>query len=129
MKSKFDVNTSYDGNGSLQVIVDKPQTIRLYAAQSIDIDKACLIHEAYIKTSAVQGKVSLEMHCHFNGKGELFSRSLNQTLSGNQKWTKLRTEFFLKEDENPDKIKLNTVFEGSGTAWIDPIKLSAQELY
>lgn len=44
-------------------------------------------------------------------------------LSGTTDWTTQETEFFLKAGENPDNVKLNLVINGSGTVWIDEIRL------
>jgi hypothetical protein len=45
------------------------------------------------------------------------------TLSGTTNWTRLEIPFFLKAGENPDNVKLNLVCEGTGTAWVDDIRL------
>lgn len=74
-------------------------------------------------TENVEGQVFLEMWCHFPGKGEFFSRGLQNTLSGTTGWTTVETVFFLKKGENPDNVKLNLVIDGRGTIWIDDIHL------
>jgi hypothetical protein len=38
-------------------------------------------------------------------------------------WTMEEIPFFLKKGKNPDNVKLNLVFDGTGTAWIDDIRL------
>jgi len=65
----------------------------------------------------------LEMWCHFPGQGEYFSRGLHAPLTGSNEWSSQETVFFLKEGENPDNIKLNLVVNGTGTVWIDNIKV------
>jgi len=44
-------------------------------------------------------------------------------VSGTTDWTTEETPFFLQKGENPDNIKLNLVMNGTGTAWIDDIRL------
>ena len=63
------------------------------------------------------------MWCRFPGKGEFFSRGLQSPLTGTTDWTTEETAFFLKKGENPDNVKLNLVINGSGTAWIDDVRL------
>jgi hypothetical protein len=35
----------------------------------------------------------------------------------------MQTPFFLKKGEKPERVKLNLVITGKGTAWIDGIRL------
>jgi hypothetical protein len=71
----------------------------------------------------VEGRVYLEMLCHFPFKGEFFSKGLIEPLTGTTNWTKVETPFLLKKGENPDNVKLNLVIDGKGTVWIDDIRL------
>jgi hypothetical protein len=119
----IDKDISSDGNGSLKMTSTKPTVIRLFETGDIDVEKARLIYQARVRTENVEGKVYLEMWCHFPGKGEFFSRGLQTPLTGTTEWTTEETPFFLKKGENPDNVKLNLVINGKGTAWIDDIRL------
>ncbi len=112
-----------DGRGSLQVSADEPLTVRLFETGDIDIENARLLYRARVRTDNIEGEAYLEMWCHFPGRGEYFSRSLHAPLSGTTDWTTQETPFFLKVGENPDNIKLNLVIAGTGTVWIDDIRL------
>ncbi|MFC1475476.1 hypothetical protein ACFLQW_00555 [Candidatus Zixiibacteriota bacterium] len=114
---------SADGNGSLQVTIDQPTVVQLYELDNLDIEDASLIYRARLRTQNVKGRVYLEMLCHFPELGEYFSRDVQTPLSGTTDWTTEETPFFLRRGQNPDRVKLNLVFEGSGTAWIDDIRL------
>ena len=83
----------------------------------------CSFYQARLRTEDVQGQVYLEMWCHFPDKGEFFSRSVDTPLTGSTEWTTEETPFSLKKGENPDFVKLNLVFDGTGTVWIDDIRL------
>ncbi len=120
---ELDKEITKDGKGSLKITATEPTIIKLYEIGDIDVENARLIYEAKIKTENIEGKVFLEMWCHFEGKGEYFSRNLQSFLSGTNNWSSQETIFFLKKGENPDNIKLNLVIEGTGTAWIDEIKV------
>ena len=119
----FDPTQSVDGKGSLRITATGPTTVRLYELGDIDVDNARLIYQASLRTENTQGRVYLEMWCHFAGKGEFFSRGLASAPSGTTDWTTQETVFFLQPGENPDNVKLNVVMDGPGTAWIDDIKL------
>ena len=114
---------SKDGKGSLKIAAAEPTVIRLFETGDIDIENARLIYQAKIRTEGVQGQVFLEMWCHFPGKGEFFSRGLQSPVSGTTEWTSVETPFFLQKGENPDNVKLNLVINGTGTVWIDDIRL------
>ncbi len=120
---QMDRTISADGNGSLQVTADRPTVIRLYELGNLDVEDALLIYRAQVRTEDVKGHVYLEMLCHFPNQGEFFSRDVQTPLSGTTDWTTEETPFFLRKGQNPDRIKLNLVFEGTGTAWIDDIRL------
>ncbi len=120
---EIDKNISSDGNGSLRVTTTRPTVVRLFEVRDIDIENARLIYQARVRTEKVEGKVYLEMWCHFPGKGDFFSRGLQTPLTGTTEWTTEETPFLLKKGENPDNVKLNLVINGKGTAWIDDIRL------
>jgi hypothetical protein len=119
----IDSRVKKEGQGALKIEVAKAEVIRLYETGDIDIEDAVLVYQARLRTEDVQGRIYLEMWCHFEDKGEFFSRGLDATLSGTTKWTQLETPFFLKAGENPDNVKLNLVCEGTGTVWVDDIRL------
>ncbi|MFZ2053267.1 MAG: hypothetical protein WAU81_03625 [Candidatus Aminicenantales bacterium] len=119
----IDSRIKKEGQGALKIVVAEPAVVRLFETGDIDIEDAVLIYQARLRTEDIQGRVYLEMWCHFEGKGEFFSRGIDATLSGTTKWTRLEIPFFLKAGENPDSLKLNLVCEGTGTVWVDDIRL------
>ncbi len=125
---EVDRDVSIDGNGSFKVSATGPTTVHLNETGDIDVENARLIYGAKIRTEGFDGQVYLEMWCHFPGKGEFFSRALKSPLSGTNDWTSQETMFLLKEGENPDNVKLNLVLNGTGTAWIDNIRLMSGPL-
>ncbi|MEW6583996.1 MAG: hypothetical protein AB1442_00120 [Nitrospirota bacterium] len=119
----IDKDVSSDGKGSLRITAESPTVVRLFETGDIDVENARLVYQARVKTENVQGQVFLEMWCHFPGKGEFFSRGLETPLTGTVEWATEETPFFLQKGENPDNVKLNFVINGTGTVWIDDIKL------
>jgi hypothetical protein len=120
---ELDKENSSDGHGSLRINSSGASTVRLFEVQNPGIENARLIYQARIKTRELQGKAYLEMWCRFPGKGEFFSRALNQTYSGSNEWSSTETPFFLQKGQKPDLVRLNLVVEGAGTVWIDDIRL------
>jgi hypothetical protein len=112
-----------DGDGSLRIQADQPVTVRLYETGDIDIEEARLIYRAKIRSEDVSGRVYLEMWCQFPGKGDFFSRALHSPITGTNDWSTQETPFFLQPGQNPENVKLNLVIEGTGTVWIDDIRL------
>jgi hypothetical protein len=115
--------TSSDGQGSAKVTAAAPTVVRLYETGDIDAENARLIYQAKVRTQDVKGQVYLEMWCVIPGKGEFFSRGLQAPLTGTTEWTSVETPFFLEAGQNPDNVKLNLVIDGTGTAWIDDVRL------
>ena len=120
---EFDKDVSSDGNGSLRIKATIPSTIPLYETGDVDVDNTRLEYRAMIKTMDFHGRVFLEMWCRFQGKGEYFSRDLGSPVVGSTDWTDEMTPFFLKKGENPENVKLNLVIDGTGTVWVDDIRL------
>jgi hypothetical protein len=120
---EIDKAVSSDGKGSLKITETEPTVVRLFDTGDIDVENARLIYQAKVRTEGIDGKVYIEMWCHFPGRGEFFSRGLQTPLTGTTNWTTEETPFFLKKGENPDNIRLNIVIDGKGTAWIDDIRL------
>jgi hypothetical protein len=120
---KIDPDVSSDGNGSLMIEASDSAHVRLFDVGDLDVENARLTYRARIRTEGVEGRVYLEMLCHFPGMGDFFSRGLPAALSGTNNWVTVETPFFLKAGENPDDVKLSIVFDGTGTAWIDDIQL------
>lgn len=120
---RFDTEISSDGNGSLHIAADGPTTVTLFEISDIDVDDAQLIYQAKLRSKDVRGQVYLEMLCHFSGMGEFFSRDIRSPLTGTREWSTRETPFFLQSGQKPDYVKLNLVIQGSGSAWIDDIRL------
>jgi len=131
---EVDKAVSSDGRGSLRITATELTVVRLFDAGDLDVENARLIYQAKVRTENVQGIASpetenvpgiayLEMWCHFANKGDFFSRALNMALSGTNDWTTLQAPFFLKKGQNPDNVRLNLVIEGTGTVWIDDVRL------
>lgn len=119
----LDSKTKKEGKAALRIDVVEPTVVRLFEAGNTDIEAAILVYQAKVRTEGVQGRVYLEMWCHFEGKGEFFSRSLDAVLGGTTKWTQLEIPYPLKLGEKPDKVKLNLVCEGTGDVWVDDVRL------
>lgn len=126
--ARFDPTNSRDGNGSLQVIVQEPAVIPLFAVTNLDIENAQVVYQAWLRTEDVRGQAYLEMLCYFEGLGEFFSRGLAQALTGTHSWVRVETPFLLERGQKPSRISLNLVINGRGRVWIDDIRLLRRPL-
>lgn len=116
------------GGASLRIHATKPVRIRLASFGNIDIEDARLIYQASVRSEDIEGAAYLEMWCQFFGMGEYFSRGLDYPILGTSDWEVRSTPFFLQRGQNPDSVKLNLVIDGSGTVWVDDLKLLRAEL-
>jgi hypothetical protein len=103
--------------------VSKPQTVRLFEVPDPGAEQCMLIYRAKLKTEKLDGQAYLEMWCRFPGKGEFFSRGLQNPVTGSNDWASYETPFFLKKGEKPDLVKLNLVIKGTGKIWIKDVEL------
>lgn len=99
------------------------QVVRLFEVAAPDAEQCLLTYRATMKSQDLTGRAFLEMWCRFPGRGEFFSRGLNQALQGTTGWTSFEIPFRLKKGQRPDLIKLNLVVEGYGKVWIKEVEL------
>ena len=102
---------------------EEPQTILLFEVPDPEIEHCILTYRAELKTHNFDGKAYLEMWCRLPGKGEFFSKGLQQALKGTTEWASRETPFFLKKGQRPDLIKLNIVAQGKGQVSARSIEL------
>ncbi len=113
-----------EGEASLRITAKEPRIIELYDGGDIDAENARLIYSAQLRTDSLKGKAYLEMWVTFPGSPKkYFSRALQSSLSGTTDWANVETTFLLGKWQNPDNVKLDLVIEGTGTAWVDDIRL------
>ena len=120
---EIDKDNSSDGHGSLRITATDSTVVRLFELHDIDIEDARLMYQARVRTEDVTGLAYLMMLCYFKGVGEFFSKGLQTPLKGINEWTTVQTSFSFRKGENPDTVKLQLVIAGSGTVWIDDIRL------
>ena len=121
---ELDSEVTSDGNGSVRITASEPTVARLFEVADPGVENARLIYRARLRTEDVAGQVYLEMWCHFEGRGEYFSRGLHSPLSGSVDWTTQEIPFFLQAGQSPDLLKLNVVVTGPGSVWVDDIVVS-----
>jgi hypothetical protein len=99
------------------------QTIRLFEVQEPQVEQCLVTYRAMLKTEGLFGRAFLEMWCHLPGRGEFFSKGLNQAVKGTTDWASFEISFSLQKGQRPDLIKLNLVVEGRGKVWLKDIQL------
>ena len=99
------------------------QTIRLFEVQEPQAEQCLITYRAKLKTESLAGRAFLEMWCRLPGRGEFFSKGLNQVAQGTTDWASYEIPFYLKKGQRPDLIKLNLVVEGRGKVWLRDVEL------
>lgn len=95
----------------------KAQTFRLFEAPDPGVEECIVLYRAKLKTEGLTGRAYLEMWCNFPGRGEFFSRGLDQVVTGSNDWASSEIPFLLQKDEKPNLIRLNIVVESTGWLW------------
>ena len=106
----------------------KSQTIRLFEITDPGVEQCMIIYRAKLKSEGLDGQAYLEMWCRFPGKGEFFSRGLDNPVSGSHDGASSQTPFWLKKGEKPDMIKLNLVVKGTGKVWVKDVEVLKDRL-
>lgn len=119
----FDDSVTSDGNGALRVSAVEPLKAKLYELGDVDVEDAVLVYRAKVRTRDVDGHAYVEMLCEFPDDIGHFSRAVENPLYGTTEWTLQETSFDLAPGENPVNVRLNLVINGTGTAWIDAIRV------
>ncbi|MGB5986103.1 MAG: hypothetical protein WBG37_12435 [Desulfobacterales bacterium] len=121
-----DASMKTEGRQALKITTHWPATIHLGEVTGIEAENAKLIYRAKVR-SDLKGTVFLEMWAHLDG-GQYFSKGINDALEGTSDWKTLATPFMFQKGQNPDKITLNLVINGTGTVWVDEIVLVKEPL-
>jgi len=106
-----------------RVVADRAITMRLYEIANPGVDQCMLVYRARMRSDSLSKRGYLEMWCRFPGRGEFFSKGLQQPISGTTGWASYETPFYLKTGQRPELVKLNLVIEGAGTVWLSDIEL------
>lgn len=110
--------------GTWRISPSSPGSIRLFEVPGEPCDGCRLIYRAKMRTSELRAPAYLEMWVRAPGKGEFFSKGLDQTVQETNGWASYEVPFFLRRGEKIDLAKLNVAFEGGGgTLWIKDVEL------
>jgi hypothetical protein len=126
LKIQADSVTKIEGQGSIKITTLWPTTVCLGQVSGLDVENAKLVYSARVK-SDINGEAYLEMWALIAGR-HYFSKGMNNPIKGRSEWQTLQTLFMLKKGQQPDNVTLNIVVNGTGTVWIDDIRLSKESL-
>ena len=98
-------------------------SIRLFELAEPAVERCVLTYRAELKAADLERGAYLEMWCRFPGRGEFFSKGLQQKAKGTTGWSSYEVPFSLKAAERPDLIRLNVAFDGPGTLWVRNLEL------
>ncbi len=104
------------------------ESIHLFEVEDPGVEKCMLTYRAKMKSDDVSGRAYLEMWCRFPGRGEFFSKGLDNAIKGTNDWATYETPFYLNTGQKPDLIKLSVVIEGEGNVWMKDIELTSTPL-
>jgi hypothetical protein len=110
-------------HGEWRIDATGEQTIRLFEVAGPGVEQCLLTYRAEIKTEDLRGRAFLEMWCRLPGRGEFFSKGLQQTVSGTTDWAHYEIPFYLKKNQMPDLIRLNVAVQGAGTVRLKHVEL------
>ncbi len=125
---ELDKSATVDGNGSIAVRASGSGVYELIDAGDVDLEQAQIVFQAKMKTRKVKGAVFLEIACEIPELGQSSIQGRQYSLSGSSHWLDVEVRYPLRKGENPRNVKLNLVFQGSGKAWVDDVRLYREDL-
>ena len=120
----FDAEISQDGGGSLRVEADGGGRLRLYELDDVGPIEERLVYTGFLRSRDLDGSAFLELWCRPAAGDPAFVRGLPTGVSGSSEWTPQVIGF-----TNPDlcsgrvSVELNVVIQGTGTVWVDNLRL------
>ena len=127
---RFHTSDATLGKDSITVAQDcwvvdskEAQTIQLFEIPNPDAEQCLITYRATMKTEGLTGRAFLEMWCRLPGRGEFFSKGLNQAITGTTDWASYEIPFYLEKGQRLDLIKLGLVIEGRGKVSIKDVEL------
>lgn len=124
----IDEGIKAQGKGSLRISAPVPTVVELFDKKDINANNVKLVYDASLRTEDLKGKAYLEMLIFFPDGRKNFSRSLDSALSETNEWKAESVSFALKKGQKPSTVKLNLVIDGTGTVWVDDVKLHKSPL-
>lgn len=101
-------------DGGWRIEAGAAGSVRLFEIPGETCDACRLIYRAKIKATDLTSPAYLEMWVRAPGKGEFFSKGLDQKVRGTTGWATYEIPFFFQKGERADLVKLNVAFEGAG---------------
>lgn len=120
----FDPDVSRDGGGSLRIETSEGGRLRLYELDDLGPMQGQVTLTGFLRSRGLRGKAMLELRCQPGEGDEAFVRGLRRSAAGDSDWTAQEIRFSdpaLCRD--PVLIQINLLIQGSGTVWVDDLRL------
>jgi hypothetical protein len=112
----------------LKVHSGEPDTVRLFEVPLDDEEQCALGFRFQMMSKDVAGSVYPEIWVRIPGRGEFFSKGMNQQFRGTNDWSRCELPFYLKAGQRADLLKFNLVFSCAGTAGVKSMELYSTPL-
>lgn len=120
----FDPGVSQDGGGSLRVQALRGGRLRLYRLDDLGLVQGAVVFTGFLRSRGLDGRAVLELWCRPAEGEAAFVRGYGSAVSGDSDWTPQEVRFSNPAlCRNPVSIELNVLIEGSGSVWIDDLRL------
>lgn len=131
---EIDREISSDGNGSLALRTEEPETVKLFEIENPGLNNTRAVYRAMIRTEDLTGDgdmrgiAYLEMKVLLPDGEELVSQGPRIPPTGTTDWTPAETVLYVDKGGDPEKISLSLVVDGKGNVWIDDVALTSRPL-
>lgn len=120
----YDAGVSQDGGGSLRIETQAGGRLRLYELDDVGPIHGRLVYTGFLRSRDLDGTAFLELWCRPAEGDPAFVRGIQTAVSGTFDW-RPQVIGFSNPDlcKGPVSVELNVVIQGSGTVWIDNLRL------
>jgi hypothetical protein len=106
-----------------RIAVTAPGVVRLFELPVTDVEACQITYRLRLRAEQLSGRAFLELWCRLPGRGEFFSKGLDQAVRGSVDWASYEVPFLLRRGQRPDLLKLNLAVEGTGTVWVKDVEV------
>jgi hypothetical protein len=120
----IDTAVTTDGVGSVRVDASEPTRLPLLEVTDLDVQNKTLTFEARLRSENLDGNAHLEMEVFLPGQEQpIVLPGLGRIVTGTTGWEVATTSFYFQPGQQPESVRLNLVVDGTGTAWVDEVRL------
>jgi hypothetical protein len=109
--------------GALKIEAPSSMTVKLVQTGPLNVNDVTLIYRATFRSKELSGRAYLLMTVRWADSLETFARGFEQAIIGSVPWVTEDITYNVERKKKVDNVTLGMVIEGTGTVWVNDVKL------